>query len=332
MNIDENDELSAEDFELLPDLPEELEVSADPVVEETDELEEPQEIEEEITEEPEAEPEVVEDEDDIFAAQSFYDMLKERQLVPEKEITSWEDLEEEIEVYKTALPNQVKENIVNSASPVAQSFLAFAMDKPDLTEKDLLEYLDAYKEDKVTEEIVTKDQARHLLKPELVAQWGENTAEAMLDSLEDDGVLIEKAKTSRVSKQDALNAQAAEENNSRQTQQSNFVNSLYQEFDDQPWQDDHKIHIKEFYTSGKIDQTIQEISTDPKSLVQLVNILNYYDSKSKSFNLDTFFNKAATRNTNSIRDSIKEGLQNRGTSTKQKTARTGFDPTQFELA
>ena len=326
MNIDENDENVVEDFDLLPELPKELQESDDAA---EDPIEEINENDEESNDTEEVEQD---SEEDILAAQSFYTMLKERNLVPDKEINSWEDLETEIDTYKNNLPEQVRDSIIKSASPIAQSFVDYAINKPDLTEEDLMTYLEAYQADKSLGNISTNEEARSALKPSLVAQWGESTADIMLDSLEDDDTLLSKAKEMNISKQEQLNQQALQSRQEQEQYNTQFVESIYSEFNNQPWKDEHKSHIKDFYQSGKIDQTIQEITKDPKSLVQLVNILNYYDPKTKGFNLDTFFNKAATTTTNSVRNNIKKGLQNRGSTTKIKKDQQGFDPSKYTLA
>jgi hypothetical protein len=326
MNINENDE-NVEEFDLLPELFEETNDQQEDEVNDNDE-ESITEDYEELDEQPDEEAdEKAPDADDVFAAQSFYSMLKERNLVPDKEITGWDELEQEIDTYKNGLPDQVRDSIIQSASPIAQSFVDYALNKPDLTEADLVTYLEAYQQDKGQGDIDSNDKARELLRPSLVSQWGENTADIMLDSLEDSDTLMSKAVELNVSKKEMLNKQATQARQEQEQYNTQFVQSIYSEFDNQPWQDNHKTHIKDFYQSGKVDATIQEIVKDPKSLVQLVNILNYYDTKEKTFNLDTYFNKAATKSTNSVRNNIKKGLQNRGSNTRvKKDQQGGFNP------
>jgi hypothetical protein len=333
MNINENDDNVVEDFDLLPELPEEVIKSEQNNSEEINEND--QELDEGFVEENEQESEEEPEEDseeDLFAAQSLYSMLKERNLVPDKEINSWDELEAEIDSYKDNLPDQVRESIIKSTSPIAQSFVDFVLNKPELTEEDLMTYLEAYQADKNSGEISNNDDARKALRPALVSQWGESTADIMLDSLEDDDSLVYKAKELSVSKKSQLNEQAIQDRRQMELNNNQFIESIYSEFDNQPWKESHKTQIKDYYQSGRIDKTIQDITKDPKSLVQLVNILNYYDPQKKEFNLDTYFNKAATQGTNTIRENIKKGLQNRGSNTKVKKDQQGFDPTKFELA
>lgn len=317
-------------FDLIPELiddnqPEDLNndtVQEQPITEEPDIIEEPQE---------EFEEQIPEESDDAELAKSFYALLQERQLVPEKEVNSWEELEEEIDKYKTSLPEQVRESIIQSTSTVAQDFVNFAINKPNLTQEDLTAYFNAFQEDQSISNIQTNEQAREVLRPSLIEQWGEDTADIMLDSLEDNNQLIEKAKNQKEAQSKKLTEQAIKQREAEEQRNQEFVNNIFQSFDEQPWKKEHTQSVKEFYSNGKADETIQQITNDPKSLVQLVNILSYYDTEKKEFNLDTFFNKAATKSVNSIRDNIKRGLQNRGTSTKQKPVQDEFDLSKYEL-
>lgn len=321
--VDENDV-----FDLVPDLIEDS-VNDDNITEETPQTEEPQNNDS-LQEGNKDEEQVDETEADELA-QSFYAMLQERNIVPEGEVKSWDDIDAAIDQYKDDLPNQVREQLISSAPDPAKSFIEYAINKPDLTQEDLNEYFKAYKEDQSNQSIETSDDARNLLKPSLIEQWGEETAELMLDSLEDSGKLIDKAKELNTSKTEQLNQEAIQRRQEMEEQQKAFVSSIYQSFDEQPWQDSHKQNVKDFYTNGKADEVINEITQNPKALVELVNILSYYDSKAGTFNLDTFFNKAATKTTNTIRENIKRGLQNRGTSTKSNKAPKGVDLSNFEL-
>ena len=320
-------------FDMVPELIDDtqpLDFSDDNTPEE--QIEE-QEVDDIIEEAPQEVVEVQEETsaEDAELAQSFYALLQERELVPEKEANSWEELEEEIDKYKTSLPNQVRESIINSTSSVAQDFINFAVNKPDLTQEDLNTYFQALQEDNSTQAIETNDQAREALKPALVAQWGEDTADILLDSLEDKDELINKAKTANESKTQKLTQEAQAQREQAEAHNQEFVNNIFESFDAQPWQKQHTTKVKEFYTNGKADEVIQQITQDPKSLVQLVNLLSYYDADKKEFNLDTFFNKAATKQVSSIKEGIKRSLQNRGTSTKQYKKDNGLDLSKFSL-
>jgi hypothetical protein len=328
--VNENDA-----FDMVPELIDDtqpLEFSDDNTSEELIEEQEIDETAEEIDEQLEIEEQEKSSPEDVELAQSFYALLQERQLVPEKEVNSWEELEEEIDKYKTDLPNQVRESIINSTSSVAQDFINFAVNKPDLTQEDLNTYFQALQEDNSRRDIETNDQARETLKPSLVAQWGEDTADILLDSLEDKDELITRAKSVNDSKSQKLTQEAQAQREQQEQQNQEFVNNIFESFDAQPWQAAHTTKVKEFYTNGKADEVIQQITQDPKSLVQLVNLLSYYDSTKKEFNLDTFFNKAATKQVSSIKENIKRGLQNRGTSTKHNKKDDGLDLSKFSLA
>lgn len=319
-------------FDMVPELIDDnqpLELDDDNIQEEQEQTEDNDALDEVIDGVQETESR--ESPEDTELAKSFYALLQERQLVPEKEVNSWEELEEEIDKYKTDLPNQVRESIIQSVSPVAQDFINFAVNKPDLTQEDLNTFFQAFQQDQSTQSIQTNEEAREALKPSLVAQWGEDTADILLDSLEDKDELIDKAKALSESRTQKLTQEAQAQRQQQEQQNQEFVNNIFQSFDEQPWQSTHTAKVKEFYTNGKADEVIQQITKDPKSLVQLVNLLSYYDQDKKEFNLDTFFTKAATKNVSSIKENIKRGLQNRGTSTKQNKKDDGLDLSKFSL-
>jgi hypothetical protein len=73
-------------------------------------------------------------------------------------------------------------------------------------------------------------------------------------------------------------------------------------------------NLKRIFQEGVLDQRVQKIINEPKALVQLLNIISYYDEDKNEFNLDTFFNKASTKQTNSLKERLKQGMQNRGSS------------------
>jgi hypothetical protein len=329
MNIEENDDQMV-DTSLLPDFSllgieedekqEEILDDAPPVIDK-EEVEEPVE---EVTEDAA---------EDAEAISTFYQMFKERGILPDKEVTTIEDLESEIEAYKTELPNQIRESIVNSASEHSQGLINYALTKPNATKDDLLEYLQAEQNDNEVAAISSDVEARNFLEKVYAKEHDDvDVLNAMLDTMQDKGTLQAKAKSMADSQSAKLTVVAQEEAQQLETSNQEWQTSIASEFEAQTWKPDHKKKVMEQFNDGELDKRVQQIIADPKSLVQLANILSYYDTEKNTFNLDTFFTKASTQKTKSVRDRIVSSAQNRNSSTKPRTKPSeAFDLSQYTL-
>lgn len=336
MNIEEKDDIQDVDTSLLPDFSL-LGLDEKETNDETTEADEQEEEDNDSTEEiqethEESEESSDEPEEGIESIRIFYDMFKEQGILPEKEVNSFDDLTDEINKYKEELPNQVREAIINEAPEISKNLLDFVMTKPNVKREDIIEFLSAEAEDETINNIETDEQAREFLKAEYTKILGDETAaEASVDAFEDKGQLQEKAKALFQNKAEKLREQASQEREQLEAAQTQFYNDIEQQFESQTWKPEHKTKVMDSWRQGSFVQVINDIKAKPKALVQLMNILSYYDSEKEEFNMDTFFTKASTKKVNDIRERIVNSSQKSASTQKANPKKTKFDLGDFEL-
>ena len=318
MPINENDDVTNNDF--LPDFS--LLDLDEPVKKENPEELKQQEpiLEPEQEKQQEKEEEEEKEDDDVEVIKGVYELFQSKGILPEKEVASWEDFESEINSYKTELPNKIRQEIIESSGEEFKRLYEFSLTKPELTRADLIDFLQAEENDAQVESINDNLSARTYLKKQYSSQFEDNVLDAMLDALEDSDQLLTKAKSVKTNQAEQKLAQAQAQQEQLIQQQQEFFNSISTELDAQPWKESHRKNVKQAWQSGKVDQTLQAVANNPKALVQLINFLSYYDDTSSNFNLDTFFTKAQSKETNSVKNKIISSAQNRGGSTKSKKA------------
>jgi hypothetical protein len=324
MNIEEKDDIQDVDTSLLPDfdllgLDEENKNQEENEQEEED-TDTSEEAEEPKQDNEETEKSSEESEEGLESIRVFYDMFKEQGILPEKDVNSLEDLTSEIDKYKNELPNQVRDAIINDAPEVSRNVLDFAMTKPNVTREDIINFLSAEAEDQKINSIETDEQAREFLEAEYTKLIGDDTAaKTAVDALEDKGQLQEKAKSMFQDRAAKLQEQAIQEREQQEAAQLQFYNDIEAQFESQTWKEDHKNKVVESWKQGSFVDVINDIKSKPKALVQLMNILSYYNSDEQEFNMDTFFTKASTKKVNDVRDRIISSAQKKFFNSKSKT-------------
>jgi hypothetical protein len=191
--VNEND-TNLDDFELVPEIPTvSSETKEDPVVEES-----PKPEEEEDTPEPEAKPEAEEetsDEEMDELAKLFYEQLQERNVVPEKEVSSWQDVEEALNEYSEGLPKKIQEDMLNQLPEYAKNLIDYTLTKgANLKQEELRDYYEKHLQEVEAGDITTNEEARAFLSDQLTKQFkNEKAVTAMLDAYEDDDELVTRA-------------------------------------------------------------------------------------------------------------------------------------------
>lgn len=274
-----------------------------------------EDIIEDIIEE-EVEEEVIVEKDET--ATIFSEMLKERGLLSDKEYNSFDEIEEELENYKTDLPNKVKDNLLNSTPQLAKDLVDYVLSKPDLTEEDLKEFYTLHLQDQ-TNDLNDNEQARAFLNNYYKDQFPQDSIDILLDSLEDSDKLLEKAKELNTSKSKEILEQAKDQAKVNQELQEQKVKEIQQEFESLTWKKAHKDKVYEQVFSGKTEETLLTIASSPKAIIQLANLVSYYDPKTQSFDLSTFVNQVETKKNDNYRDRIVQSMQNSGNKSTYKT-------------
>jgi len=310
------------------------------------EVEEQEEEQEEIVtpvEEQEEEPIIQEDtiESDSDAnadlAALYYQELVDQGIAPEseKENITWDDVHSTIESYKTELPNQIVNNIVNQSPDLGKDLIDYVLTKgSELSKEDLKEFYSTYLNDiTAPDNINDEDSARgFLVKTYEDKGFTKTQAESAVDALEDDNVdIVEKAKElAKNRKSKELLDQTKESVQQKQQQQQAFINQLGEELNQLDWRPSRIRKLKNELVSGNTNQTLQTIISDPKGLVQLANILTYYDAKTNTFDLSDFTQQAQSQKKKSLKDRINRDMFSSAGSgngkQKEKITRGGLKP------
>lgn len=316
-NIEDNNN----EFELLPILDDVLETQSneDQEDQELEEVDQPveQEEETEIEDDEESESEESETEEDETAS-AFYENLVARNILQEGlDIKNWDDLDVALDQLEQDLPRKVEESILNRVPEKGKLLMEYVLTKGDsLTTEDLESFYKEYLEEINESEITDVNKAREVLKKAYSGKFDDDTIEIMLDSLEDKGTLIDKANAEKPNKVKEIIESTKEEIAKKEQANVEYVQNINDAFEDFTWAKSHKEKIHEQLFSGQTEKLIQEIAKKPKALVELANLLSYYDPKKETFNIETFINQVNTKKVNSLKETVKAKMGNSQTSTK----------------
>lgn len=308
-NIEDNNK----EFELLPILEDVLgtQSNEDPEIEETD-------VEEEIIEDQETEEVNESESEEDETASAFYENLVARNILQEGlEIKNWDDLDLALDQLEQDLPKKVEESILNRVPEKGKLLMEYVLTKGNsLTTEDLESFYKEYLEEINESEITDVNKAREVLKKAYSGKFDDDTIEIMLDSLEDKGTLLDKANAEKPNKVKQIIESTKEEIAQREQANVEYVQNINDAFEDFTWAKSHKQKIHEQLFSGETEKLIQEIAKKPKALVELANLLSYYDPKKETFNIETFVNQVNTKKVNSLKETVKAKMGNSQTSTR----------------
>lgn len=262
------------------------------------------------------------------ALSATLDVWKQQGLLSkDTEISNWE----EAQSYISNIPNMVQDNIVNSAPPLTQKLLQFAfMEGEEINKDSLKEFISAHLEDIETSniDITTDDSARAYLKEKYKADGiKESVVDVMLDTLEDEGDIIEEAKKIKEkqtssSKAQGILTQKEQQLQERQRAQEEYVNNVNKELEQTKWKESRVNKVKSLLATNKYRELIQNISKDPKALIKLADVLTYYNEEDKTFDFTNYVNQVETEKTNFLKDKINKNFYQSGNKgTHKKTGR-----------
>lgn len=203
----------------------------------------------------------------------------------ETEVKSWDDLEGVL----NELPQKIYNEFLESSPEKYRKLLKLVYENPEATDEDLSEIFNAYKADNKVTGDFNSDSAREYLTNEFKAKGiDEDIISAQLDKLEDDDKLIDKAKEAYQknykSKQDELLAKVEQEKQAREKQmleRTETINNTFKEFN---WQESRVKKVKQ--TLASLNDLNVAIFNNPKSLIQLGDILSHYNPKTGDFDLE----------------------------------------------
>lgn len=306
-----------------------------PDFEPIDVLEEIQEVEttEEITDEVK---EIEYSENADSTAIAFFKELQERGYVVENEDTKFDGTWETLDTYLETFPQQVLNQVVQSLPEVSKDIMRYiATAGENITKDDLKNFFNTYFEQETSVSIDSMDDAREYLKTYYSQELKlkDKVINTMLDQLEEDEELIDEAKsilekTNSVKKTESLIQAKEEENLQAQRQMQEKMQNIKNELLATQWKPERIQKVQTILSGSNLSNTIQDIVNSPKALVQLADLLTYYDVKSKTINLEHFKNQAATQAAKSIKDRIEQemsGSASLKTSTNKNNQVNNFD-------
>lgn len=247
---------------------------------------------------------------------AFFSELKERNYIIEKEDRPFDGTWESIDSYVEDLPqtvlNSVVENLPDLSKPILQ-FIAEAGD--NITVDELKNFFKAHFEDleEKTSNIETIDSARNYLEQVYKEQGIKPTLiSVMLDKLEDDDSILDEAKaemekqSTKTRKVDELISNKSQENNQIKEQQVKFVQDVTTELKSSGWKNERIDKVQNVLKGQEFNNTLRDIVSNPKALVQLADFITYYNKDNKTFNLDVFQKQFETKQTISLKEKLEK--------------------------
>lgn len=241
---------------------------------------------------------------------ALFNFLKEEELV---DATEFSGKPSDLVDILDSLPETMFYRAVESLPQDAQELLNYAFqlgEKADFAA--LKTFFDKYVEQPV--QIDTDEQAESFLKNELKNNRLFKTEEKInkyIDDLIEKGELLATAKEldaeKQVTKDTARAAEMAAAEAARKqarVEAENFYKTLYEEVQNQPWQDSRKNTVLDNLIPEKVSAVNQLIMASPKAMIQLADIYSRFDSKRGEFDLTDLAIKADTKKVQEKKDSL----------------------------
>lgn len=226
---------------------------------------------------------------------------------------------------------QVAQNFVAAAPPLAQKLLQYVFTAEDLNKDSLREFYDTYLNEidtQLPESYSNVEEAKEFLINYYKNEKGLNpkVAASAVEILEDEdengqSVLEEANKHLKTmkssSKTDEIIQRELEAKQKREQQQAQFVDNFKNSLQESTFTDTRRKQIeKEVFTNTTVEK-VNQIFNSPKSLVQLANVLMYYDAQKDEFDFKKLVEKGFTEEAKNIKKSIITDNFNTGGSTSK---------------
>lgn len=293
----------------IKDIPEFTIIIEDDIVESTD-----ANVETPVEETTEETPPIIEyAEDSDPNAIAFYEELKERGYLTDEFDGSWETLDKMF----TDLPNKILKSLIEQAPEITKQVVRFAFASENITQEDLVNFVKVYNEELSDNvEITTMDEARSYLE-KVYAEKGlsKKIIEATLNTLEDDEELLDEAKSF---KEKEINFKKTEklisdkENESLVEKQRllDFNSKITEELTNSTWKPAKIEKVKQVLSNNSLTTTLNDIITNPKSLIKLADFLSYY--KDGDIDYTKFINQLETPVAKDLKSRIESAINSPG--------------------
>ena len=258
-------------------------------------------VDDESTEEEEA-PKVEEDP----TAVGTYQTLIDKGFISERE--DWDGTFDKLDEIFDEIPENVKNELLSNTNEKGKQIMEYIMNKgQNLDDNDIQSFLNLYNQPPEVDSITS---AKEVITAQLKSQWfDEDLIESNIDLLEskdDEGTALKElankyVKASQGDPDKILESQRAEQVEAEEYQRV-FTNNLYDNIDNNKYPKKTKEAIKANYRNNAYVDRFTEAFTNPESLVQLITLSQYYDPKTKTFDLTEFAKMAASKEVEKLKD------------------------------
>ncbi len=278
------------------------EVDTESTIEEV-ELEDVTEVEEQVEIPDNVDPDLM----------AHYDYLVQNQFIEPLEEFTTEAFEERL----SALPERYFDAAINSLHSDAQDLLAYVFQLSENADRTKIkEFLDTYYTD-TNMDLDDESNAYDYLKTKLESTKlykSEEKLNAYLDSLIEDGSLIDLAKETYSSDENNLETKRQQEIESLKAQRlsetqnvKQFYTDLYSELDSYDWKNERKQSIKKVLDPKIAAELNTEIGQSKKALIQLADLYTRFNRETKEFDLSDFEIKANSKKVEATKENLKKG-------------------------
>lgn len=278
------------------------EVDTESTIEEV-ELEDVTEVEEQVEIPDNVDPDLM----------AHYDYLVQNQFIEPLEEFTTEAFEERL----SALPERYFDAAINSLHSDAQDLLAYVFQLSENADRTKIkEFLDTYYTD-TNMDLDDESNAYDYLKTKLESTKlykSEEKLNAYLDSLIEDGSLIDLAKETYSSDENNLETKRQQEIESLKAQRlsetqnvKQFYTDLYSELDSYDWKNERKQAIKKVLDPKIAAELNTEIGQSKKALIQLADLYTRFNRETKEFDLSDFEIKANSKKVEATKENLKKG-------------------------
>lgn len=226
--------------------------------------------------------------------------------------------------------NQVEQELIDAVPDEGKSVMEYILSEGDGFSVDKLnEFLS--NRDTVVPTEFNEDSARSFLINHYTDKLGNKAnAERFVDTLEDDGKLVDSAKDiteqlkqqqSEIEKQKI--EQAKKNKELRKQKQQEFQQTVAEQLKGTEWDDSIRKRVFNEVFSGNLRAKTQAIVQHPKALIQFANYMQYYDPEKGEIDEQAFanstFSKAAAKVKNSIERHFRKSDAHRSGKSSTKT-------------
>lgn len=267
----------------------------------------------------------------------FYQKLVEEGIAQpqeDKEDYTWEDVNKVTKYYSEELPLHITNQIIESTPEFGRTLVDYVFTKGEtLTAEDLKEFMNTYISDveTATREIDFSniETARDFLSKKYKGQgFRDAQVEVLLDTLEDEEengkALINEAKSifekeksefksSNILEQEKQTIKAQREQAQRQQQE--LLRNIDEELESTGWKPARIRKLRTNLVNGETAKVLKMAAEYPSALVQLADIADYFDPKTKKFDLSSYIAQRDSKQATDLKEKIKRDMFTSASST-----------------